>query len=117
MAAPTPAGPGWLRETPEGLRAAIRLTPRAAREGVQGLAETVEGGRQLKVSVTAVPEAGKANAALVRLLAKAWGLPPSSLSVVSGATDRNKVVAVAGDAAVLRARLESWLAGLGGGRA
>jgi uncharacterized protein YggU (UPF0235/DUF167 family) len=66
----------------------------------------------LKLRVTEPPEDGKANAALIRLLAKAWKLPKSSLSLVAGHSDRRKTLAVAGDPAALRHDLERWLAGL-----
>ena len=55
--------------------------------------------------VTAVPEAGKANEALIKLLAKEWGVAKSSISLVAGATDRNKILHIAGDAGDLMARL------------
>ena len=42
---------------------------------------------------------------MIKLLAKEWGVAKSSISLVAGATDRNKIVHVAGDAADLMARL------------
>ncbi len=101
-----------LRPLSDGVLVSVRLTPKASRDAVQGVAPTSGGGAVLKVQVTAVPEAGKANEALVRLLAKAWGVPRSSVSVASGATDRNKTLAVAGEPDDLRERLEGWLAAL-----
>ena len=62
--------------------------------------------------VTEPPEDGKANAALIKLLAKAWKLPKSAVSLVAGHTDRRKTLAVAGGPAALRPALERWLAGL-----
>ena len=50
----------------------------------------------LRAQVTAIPEDGRANAALVALLAKAWRLPKSTISVVQGATARRKLVHIAG---------------------
>ncbi len=50
----------------------------------------------LKVRVSAPPEDGKANAAVVRLLAKRWGVAPSRLSVVRGATGRSKTIEIEG---------------------
>ncbi len=58
--------------------------------------------------VTEPPEGGKANRALVKLLAKAMQLPPSDLAVVGGLKDRNKVVAVDGDPTTIN-HLKSWL--------
>jgi len=92
----------------DGVRVAIRLTPRARRNRVEGLAAEAGGGVALKVAVTAVPEAGKANEALIALLAKEWRVPKSSIGVVRGATDRHKTLHVAGAPAALLAQLETW---------
>ena len=91
----------------DGVRVAVRLTPKASRNAIAGIAEAGQGEAVLKVMVTAVPEAGKANEALIKLLAKEWGVAKSSISLVAGATDRNKIVHVAGDAADLMARLNA----------
>jgi len=91
----------------------LRLQPGASRARVDGLAVLDDGAPVLKVRVTEPPEDGKANAALIKLLAKAWKLPKSSLSLVAGHTDRRKTLAVSGDPAALRRDLERWLAGLG----
>jgi len=47
-------------------------------------------GEALRVSVTAAPEEGKANRAVIGLLATTLGLPASSISLVRGATSRDK---------------------------
>jgi uncharacterized protein len=91
-----------------GVRVAVRLTPRARRNRVEGLADEAGGGVALKVAVTAVPEGGKANAALIELLAKEWRVPKSSISVVRGVTDRHKTLLVAGASATLMRLLEDW---------
>jgi uncharacterized protein (TIGR00251 family) len=90
----------------------LRLQPGASRARVDGLAVLDDGATVLKVRVTEPPEGGKANAALIRLLAKAWKLPKSALTLVAGHTDRRKTLAVAGDPAALKRALERWLAGL-----
>gem|GEM_PF-4726516 len=72
-----------------------------------GVVPTAEGGFALKVDVTAVPEEGRANDAVVRLLAKFWGLAKSRIVVIGGATDRNKVIRIAGVPADLLALVES----------
>lgn len=87
----------------------VRLTPKASADRIQGIASEADGSAVLKVQVTAVPEAGKANAALVKLLAKTWKLPKTSLSVVSGATSRRKVVRIAGEPRELLDRLQTWV--------
>ena len=85
----------------ETVRLSVRLTPRASREEIAGFE-----GETLRVRVTAPPVEGRANRALVRLLAKRLGLPRGAVHVVAGQTSRSKVVAIDGlDAAELRRRL------------
>jgi uncharacterized protein YggU (UPF0235/DUF167 family) len=60
----------------------------------------------LKLRVTAPPVDGAANAAVTRLLARALGVSPSSISVVKGLQAREKIVEVAGlGVAEIRSRL------------
>ena len=47
---------------------------------------------------------------MIKLLAKAWSVPAGTIGITAGATDRNKTVLVAGEAAALHRRLENWLA-------
>ena len=78
--APSPFG-----AAADGVRLRLRVQPRARRNQVDGLVAEADGGVALKVAVTAAPEDGKANAAVIALLAKAWGLPKSAFTVVAGA--------------------------------
>ena len=87
-----------------GVRVAIRLTPRARAERIDG---GVAGA--LKVSVTAPPAENQANDALLRLLARTWRLPRRHLSIVAGGKSRNKTLHIAGDPAELMARINSSL--------
>ena len=68
-----------------GIEVAVRVTPKAARQRVEVV------GYLIRVYVTVVPEDGKANAAVQALLAKALGIAKSRLSLVCGATSRDKV--------------------------
>ncbi|EKV30345.1 hypothetical protein C882_4304 [Caenispirillum salinarum AK4] len=86
-----------LEPCARGVRLFVRLTPKASRNALQGLAADADGGRVLKVAVTAVPENGKANQALVKLLAKVWKLPKSAVSITAGATDRRKTLLIESD--------------------
>ncbi len=94
------------------MRVALKVTPKAARAGVTGVETDAAGRAVLKVRVTAPPEGGKANAALVTLLAKAWKLPKGALKVIAGAKDRRKTLLVEGDPAELAPRLTAWLRAL-----
>ncbi|WP_322095984.1 DUF167 domain-containing protein [Pelagibius litoralis] len=77
---------------------------------MEGLGELDDGATVLKVRVSAPPENGKANAAMIKLLARTWRLPKSSLSLVAGQTNRRKTLLIAGDAAALGRDLASWAA-------
>jgi len=84
----------------------VRLTPKGGRDAVEGWAESADGTVHLKARVRAVPENGKANMALVELLAGTLAVPKSAVRIASGATGRLKRVEIAGDAKILAARLE-----------
>ena len=73
-----------------GQQIAVRVTPNASRNRVV----MAEG--QLRIYVTVVPEGGKANTAVQKLLAKAVGVPKSRLLLIRGATSRDKVFEVVG---------------------
>ncbi len=72
------------------VRLNVRLTPKASRDAIQGWTQDAAGNPVLKASVTAVPEKGKANKALIELLAGEFDIPKSTIEIVRGETDRNK---------------------------
>lgn len=78
----------------ETARLAVRLVPRASRDEIVGFE-----GETLRVRVTAPPVAGRANAALTRLVAKRLGVARGAVRVVAGQGSRQKVLAVDGLAA------------------
>lgn len=96
-----------LQATSDGVRLAVRLTPRARAERIAGVAAGM-----LKVSVTVPPVENQANEALLRLLAREWRLPRRDLSIVGGAKSRNKIVRIAGDPAMLMRRISEAIAAL-----
>ena len=83
-----------------GVELRVRATPNASKDAVEGLGEEASGQRYLKVRARAVPEKGKANAAIEALLAKALGLPKSAVSVEKGETQRIKTVRIVGDQSI-----------------
>jgi uncharacterized protein YggU (UPF0235/DUF167 family) len=87
----------------------IRLTPKSARDALEGQEILADGRCVLKARVRAVPEAGKANEALRRLVAAALQVAAGRVSVESGATGRTKILLVEGDASVLAGRLAELL--------
>lgn len=94
--------------TTGGVSVSIRLTPKASADRIVGIERQADGTLALKVSVTAVPEKGKANKALLKLLSKSWGVGMRSLELTRGGKDRNKTVLVAGDPDALLGTLSVW---------
>ena len=72
------------------VRLRIKVTPRAATDAIDGW--TADGA--LRVRVRAVPADGRANDAVVRLLAHTLALPMRRLKIVAGASSRVKVVEI-----------------------
>jgi uncharacterized protein (TIGR00251 family) len=93
-----------------GVRLALRLTPRAARNGVDGIAVDAEGRPILKLRLVAPPVEGAANEALIAFLAKTLSLRKADIAIRSGETSRVKILHLAGDSAALLQKLDSWLA-------
>lgn len=98
-----------VQPTSGGVCVRLRVTPRGGADRIEGRGEDAEGEPYLKLRVSAVAEKGKANEAVLKLLAKAWKVPRSSLSLVSGETGRIKVVKVEGDAEMLMAHIGTSL--------
>jgi uncharacterized protein (TIGR00251 family) len=85
------------RLSPAGLSLFVRVTPNAGRDVIEGMELRDDGSAVLRVRVKAVPDKGKANAAVVGLIARAMGMPKSAVSVASGETARLKTLALVGD--------------------
>lgn len=96
------AGAPGVRPTATGARLDLRVTPRASKNEIAGIRD----GRLL-VRVTAPPVDAAANEAAIALVAGALGVPKSHLTLVAGASGRNKTIEVLGvTPAVVVARLQ-----------
>jgi uncharacterized protein (TIGR00251 family) len=90
-----------VHDSPSGATFAIKVHPRARKNAITG-----ELGEALKLSLTAPPVEGKANAACIEFFANLLKVPRSSVTIAAGQTSRNKLIAVAGlTAQQLRDRL------------
>lgn len=85
----------------------VRVTPNAAAERIEGVESRDDDTAVLRIRVTAVPDRGKANKAVIALLAKALGVPKSAITVLSGETARFKTLHIGGDAEPLMHRLRA----------
>ena len=98
----------WSR-TATGLRLIVRLTPRGGRDALGGVRRDQAGRAQLLARVSPPPVEGAANAALVRLVAKALGVAKFAVTLVSGETARIKTLEIAGDPAKLAQTLKALI--------
>ncbi|MGB3815674.1 MAG: DUF167 domain-containing protein [Shinella sp.] len=96
-----------LRRHGDHVRLTVRLTPNGGRDAIDGWETGADGENHLKARVSDPPDKGKANKALVALIAKAAGVPKSAVSLVSGDTQRKKILRIEGDPEDTIVRLES----------
>lgn len=90
------------KRTNDGILIAVRLTPGAGRDAISGVVHLDDGAARLAVRITAPARDGKGNAALIRFMAKALGVPKSALEIVSGHKQRNKALLARGDDTLLK---------------
>ena len=95
----------FFTAVPEGVKLLVRLTPKAKREGFDGVYADADGGERAKIAVNAPPVDGKANDALIKYVAKALHVAKTSVTLTAGAADRNKTLTIAGDAAALAQKI------------
>ncbi|WP_303901604.1 DUF167 family protein [Thiohalomonas denitrificans] len=81
--------PGWFEWRGEELLLSLRIQPRASRDEIAG-----PHGNTLKVRITAPPVDGRANAHLLKYLAKVFGVSRSQIEIVNGQTGRDKRVRI-----------------------
>ena len=77
---------------PDGLLA-LRVTPKASSDRIAAEPDA-EGGPRARVHVTVAPEDGKANRAVIALVAKALGIAKSRVTLIRGETARDKLVKI-----------------------
>jgi hypothetical protein len=94
-----------LRRVAGGVMLSVRLTPKSGRDEIVGIEA---------FGKDAAPEAGRANEALERLIARWLKVPPSFVSVALGGKSRAKQVLVEGDAGTLALLIETRVAELAG---
>ncbi|MDA0261886.1 MAG: DUF167 family protein [Proteobacteria bacterium] len=86
----------------------LKLTPKASRNAIDGLSADCGHDMCVGARVTAVPEKGHANEALLKLLAAEWRVPRRRLSVVHGLASRRKTIAIDGADDELVQSLNAW---------
>lgn len=90
-----------------GVRLSVRLTPNGGRDAIDACESGAQGEISVKARVSAPPEGGKANKALIALLSKALKVPKTSIEIASGETSRTKNLRIAVDPEVFAAKLSA----------
>ncbi|WLS03565.1 DUF167 domain-containing protein [Shinella oryzae] len=96
-----------IRRHDDHVRLSVRLTPNGGRDAVDGWETGADGESYLKARVSDPPDKGKANKALIVLVAKAAGVAKSAVSLVSGDTQRKKILRIEGDPEDIVSRLDA----------
>ena len=96
----------FLQKLPDGIKLFIRLSPKAKREGLEGIYIDPDGNQRLKIAVPAAPVDGKANEALIKWLAKYLHVAKTSITLIAGETDRAKTLLISGKPEELAAKFE-----------
>ena len=97
-----------LRKTAKGLFLHIRCTPKSGRDEVCGYVTSSTGAVSLAVKVTAIPDKGKANAAVIETVAKAMRVSKSSFRFAAGETSRDKTLEIISNASTIEAFLAQF---------
>jgi hypothetical protein len=105
-----PAGSGPVRAVPGGIELTLRVTPNASATRIEGVETRDDGTVELRIRTNAPPDKGKANKAVIALLAKTLGVPKSAFTLVAGETARTKRIRIEGDEKGLLANCEQALA-------
>jgi uncharacterized protein len=92
--------------TPEGLKISLKVIPKASSAKLLASSTDAEG---IRVYVTSVPEDGKANKAVIELLAKALRVAKSRITILQGLTSRHKTVLIEGDPGEILIKLKGIL--------
>jgi len=90
-----------------GVTIAVKLTPSASKDAFVRVDQNADGKKELRASVTAVPEKGKANAALIKLISKKLRIPKSSLQLIKGAQSQHKTILIEGPPGEILSQLKN----------
>ncbi|GAK33292.1 UPF0235 protein [Iodidimonas nitroreducens] len=98
-----------LSRQPFGVRLRVKLSPKASANRIDRIELDETGAARLRLSVTAVAEKGKANKAMIALLARNLGLVRSQITISAGTTTQIKTIDITGDPPDLAERITKAL--------
>ena len=79
-----------MEKLPQGIKLSVRVVPKARSNEIEGWHQDEKGVDELKIRVTAVPEKGQANKAVIDILSKSLKIGKSKVTIIQGETCRNK---------------------------
>lgn len=97
-----------ISKTEKGVVLNIRLTPNSRQNQILGIFEGENNQKSLRVSITQIPEKGKANKELIKFLSKIFKIAKSDFEIISGSIDRNKKVLIYGNPEEIVSKLNSY---------
>ena len=86
-----------FNEVENGVHLHLKVTPKASKNRIGDIFQEPSGQNVLKIYVTDPPEDGKANKAVIKLIARKTGFTASLMSIVKGQTDRRKIIFISGN--------------------
>jgi uncharacterized protein (TIGR00251 family) len=89
--------PSAWRTRPDGVELTLRVTPNAAGNFIGGIETRTGAPPALRLRVTAPPDGGRANRAVIAMLATHLGVPKSAITLIAGEKSRDKLVLIAGE--------------------
>lgn len=98
-----------FRKVKTGVILCVRITPNASGNQIVGTRIRDGGTLQLRIHVTATPEKGRANKAMIALLAKSLHLPKSAFDITSGRAARSKNLSIKGKSEEISAAINRLL--------
>ena len=99
-------GVPWQKDGDDAVRLFVHLTPKSSKDAVEEIIAG-PGGTVLKARVRAIPDKGKANQALIRLISKWLKWPKSSIEIVKGGQSRYKTLKITGESVKIIANLKT----------
>jgi hypothetical protein len=72
----------------------VKVIPKSPKTELKGVLEDSDGEKTYKIAVKAPPEKGKANIELIKFLSKELSIPKETISIISGTTDRIKLIKI-----------------------
>lgn len=86
---------GWFAPHHDGTVALfVRVTPNASADRIEGVETRADGVARLRIRVRAIPDRGRANTAVIELIAKALRVPKAEIGIAAGHTARDKTLRI-----------------------